>query len=136
MARCRFAGVTCSSSSAMRNPCLRLPDLEADDDQQVLLTLTPTPPGDKAYVLLGPEEVDLISIDGVCGNNVLEAVEAGADALDVPLLAAFVEPVLPAFGSVARLLEGRAAFEVELNRDLTAAAIVAAHAGLDRCVGQ
>lgn len=54
-------------------------DLEADGDQQVLLTLTPTPPGDKAYVLLGPEEVDLISIDGVCGNNVLEAVEGCDD---------------------------------------------------------
>ncbi|CAN0441576.1 unnamed protein product, partial [Laminaria digitata] len=54
-------------------------DFDADGDQQVLLTLSPIPPGDKAYALLDPTEVDLISVDGVCGNNVLEAVEGCDD---------------------------------------------------------
>lgn len=54
-------------------------DMQADGDQMFDLVIKPIVPSDKSYALLDPTRVELLSIDGVCGNSVLEAAEGCDD---------------------------------------------------------
>ena len=54
-------------------------DLEADGDQTFDLDIKPAMGSDKSYLILDPTNVELVTIDGTCGNAVLEAAEGCDD---------------------------------------------------------